>query len=71
MFGLLSPLSWAELVDLLVVSNAILGLVLAMAGWPIAVLSTAKPDRLVAARRRVLLGVHRRRNCPAGVGRLP
>jgi two-component system NarL family sensor kinase len=36
-FGLLSPLSWAELVDLLVVSNAILGLVLAVAGWPIAV----------------------------------
>ncbi|HEX6759308.1 MAG TPA: histidine kinase [Propionibacteriaceae bacterium] len=36
-FGFLSTLSWAELVDLLVVSNAILGLVLAMAGWPIAV----------------------------------
>ena len=32
-----SPLSWAELVDLLVVSNVILGLVLALAGWPIAV----------------------------------
>ena len=36
-FGFLSPLSWAELVDLLVVSNAILGLALAVAGWPIAV----------------------------------
>jgi hypothetical protein len=36
-FGFLSPLSWAELVDLLVVSNAVLGLALAMAGWPIAV----------------------------------
>ena len=35
-FGFLSPLSWAELVDLLVVSNALLGLVLAAAGWPIA-----------------------------------
>ena len=35
-FGFLSPLSWAELVDLLVVSNALLGLVLAVAGWPIA-----------------------------------
>ena len=36
-FGFLSPLSWAELVDLLVVSNVVLGLVLALAGWPIAV----------------------------------
>ena len=36
-FGFLSPLGWAELVDLLVVSNAILGLALAVAGWPIAV----------------------------------
>src|SRR5512133_1452860 len=36
-FGSFSPLSWAELVDLLVVSNAILGLALAVAGWPIAV----------------------------------
>src|SRR5215207_8894222 len=36
-FGFLSTLTWAELVDLLVVSNAILGLVLAVAGWPIAV----------------------------------
>ncbi len=35
-FGFLSPLSWAELVDLLVVSNALLGLALAVAGWPIA-----------------------------------
>ena len=35
-FGFLSPLSWAQLVDLLVVSNALLGLVLAVAGWPIA-----------------------------------
>jgi two-component system NarL family sensor kinase len=35
-FGFLSPLSWAELVELLVVSNALLGLALAVAGWPIA-----------------------------------
>ena len=35
-FGLLSPLSWSQLVDLLVVSNAILGRTLALAGWPIA-----------------------------------
>jgi two-component system NarL family sensor kinase len=31
-FGALSPFSWSQLVDLLVVSNAILGLALALAG---------------------------------------
>jgi two-component system NarL family sensor kinase len=36
-FGAMSSLTWAELVDLLVVSNCILGFVLAVAGWPIAV----------------------------------
>ena len=43
-FGLFSPLSWSQLVDLLVVSNAILGLSLALAGWPIAAL---RPRNLV------------------------
>jgi two-component system, NarL family, sensor kinase len=43
-FGLLSPLSWSQLVDLLVVSNAILGLALAVAGWPIA---AQRPRNLV------------------------
>ena len=43
-FGLFSPLSWSQLVDLLVVSNAILGLSLALAGWPIA---AQRPRNLV------------------------
>lgn len=35
-FGAASSLTWAELVDLLVVTNCILGFSLAVAGWPIA-----------------------------------
>jgi two-component system NarL family sensor kinase len=43
-FGAASSLTWAELVDLLVVSNCILGFSLAVAGWPIA---TYRPRNLV------------------------
>ena len=43
-FGAASSLTWAELVDLLVVSNCILGFCLAVAGWPVA---TYRPRNLV------------------------
>jgi two-component system, NarL family, sensor kinase len=42
--GALSGLSWARLADLLVISNVVLGLCLAAAGWPIA---THRPGNAV------------------------